>query len=185
MDESLILRDALVSDAEALAAIYGDACLNGYGTFEEAPPPPGEMLRRLEEVQAYGLPYLVAERDGTVVGLCYAKPFRPRSAYRFTVEDSVYVAPQAHGTGVGRLMLQALIARCESLGLRQMTALIGDSLNAGSIGLHASLGFHHVGVLGSVGFKLGRWVDVVFMQRALNAGDATLPDAAGLHLSES
>ena len=181
----MILRDALASDAEALAAIYGDACLNGFGTFEEAPPPPSEMLRRLQEVQAYGLPYRVVERDGAVVGLCYAKPFRPRSAYRFTVEDSVYVAPQAHGTGVGRLMLQDLIIACESLGLRQMTAVIGDSLNAGSIGLHASLGFHHVGVLQSVGFKLGRWVDVVLMQRALNAGDETLPDAAGLSLSES
>ena len=185
MDQGVILRDALPSDAGALAAIYGDACLNGFGTFEEAPPPAAEMLRRLDEVMAYGLPYLVAEQGGAVVGLCYAKPFRPRSAYRFTVEDSVYVAPEAQGTGVGRLMLQDLITRCESLGLRQMTAVIGDSLNAGSIGLHASLGFHHVGVLKSVGFKLGRWVDVVFMQRALNAGDTTLPDAAGLYLSES
>lgn len=173
----MIVRDATEADAPALAFIYGDSCLHGFGTFEEAAPDPAEMARRFAEVKDLGLPYLVAESEGRVVGLCYAKPFRPRSAYRFTVEDSVYVAPGEGGKGIGRLMLAELIRRCEALGLRQMTAVIGDSLNAGSIGLHASLGFEHSGVFKAVGWKHGRWVDVVFMQRALNDGDASPPAA--------
>lgn len=171
----MIVRDATEADAGALAAIYGDACLHGFGTFEEEAPPPEEMARRWAEVRDLGLPYLVAEDGGQVVGMCYAKPFRPRSAYRFTVEDSVYVAPGQAGKGVGRAMLSELIKRCEALDLRQMTAVIGDSDNAGSVGLHASLGFEHSGVFRSVGRKHGRWVDIVFMQRALNGGDATAP----------
>ena len=123
-----------------------------------------------------GLPYLVAELDGVVVGLCYAKPFRPRSAYRYTVENSVYVLPSAKGLGVGRLMLARLIERCEAMDLRQMVAVIGDSANAASIGLHARLGFRFAGVLPSVGFKLGRWVDTVLMSRPLGEGDRTKPE---------
>ncbi len=171
----MIVRDATEADASALAAIYGDACLHGFGTFEEAAPEPAEMARRLAEVKALGLPYLVAEDGGQVVGMCYAKPFRPRSAYRFTVEDSVYVLPGQGGKGIGRTMLSELIRRCEALDLRQMTAVIGDSLNAGSIGLHEALGFEHTGVFRAVGWKHGRWVDIVFMQLALNGGEATPP----------
>ena len=169
------VRDATEADAPALAAIYGDACLHGFGTFEEEAPEPAEMARRMAEVKSLGLPYLVAEDGGQVVGLCYAKPFRPRSAYRFTVEDSVYVAPGQGGKGIGRAMMSELIKRCEALGLRQMTAVIGDSENAGSIGLHASLGFAHTGAFQAAGWKLGRWVDIVFMQLPLNGGDATPP----------
>lgn len=181
----ITVRPATAADAPALAAIYGDACLNGLGTFEEAAPSVQEMARRLAEVRAYGLPYLVAERDGLVVGLSYAKPFRPRSAYRFTVEDSVYIAPAAKGAGVGRALLSALIPACEAAGMRQMVAVIGDSENHGSIGLHTAMGFRPAGAFEAVGFKHGRWVDIVFMQRALNAGAATSPDAGGLILSES
>ncbi len=171
----MIVRDATPADAPSLAAIYGDACLHGFGTFEEEAPEPSEMARRMAEVIDLGLPYLVAEVDGAVVGMCYAKPFRPRSAYRFTVEDSVYVAPGQNGRGVGRVMLAELIRRCEAMDLRQMTAVIGDSDNAGSIALHTGLGFEHAGVFKAVGWKHGRWVDIVFMQRALNGGDATPP----------
>jgi L-amino acid N-acyltransferase YncA len=179
------VRDATPADAPALAAIYGDACLHGFGTFEETAPDAAEMARRLAEVRGHGLPYLVAELDGAVVGMCYAKPFRPRSAYRFTVEDSVYVSPAAKGAGVGRAMLGRLIERCEALGLRQMTAVIGDSGNSGSIALHRSLGFEDAGAFRAVGYKLGRWVDIVFMQRALNGGDTAAPDAEGIRLAES
>ncbi len=181
---AVTVRDALPSDAGALAAIYGDSCVNGFGTFEEEAPPPEEMARRLAEVNGMGLPYLVAEADGAVVGLSYAKPFRPRSAYRFTVEDSVYIAPGAQGTGVGKALLAELIARCEALGLRQMTAVIGDSGNTGSIGLHRSMGFEASGVFKAVGHKHGRWVDIVFMQRALNGGDASPPSGQGQTLRE-
>ena len=174
----MIIRAATAADAAALAAIYGHHVLHGFGTFEEEAPEPAEMARRLAEVKSLGLPYLVAEDDGQVLGMCYAKPFRPRSAYRFTVEDSVYVAPGQAGKGVGRTMLAELITRCEAMGLRQMTAVIGDSDNAGSVGLHASLGFEHMGIFRSVGRKHGRWVDIVFMQRPLNGGDATPPAGA-------
>lgn len=183
-DRLITLRDAAPEDAPALAAIYGDACLHGFGTFEEEAPSPAEMARRLAEVKAMGLPYLVAELDGAVVGLCYAKPFRPRSAYRYTVEDSVYVLPSAKGHGVGRLMLTRLIELCGKLDLRQMVAVIGDSENAGSIRLHEALGFAHTGVFRSVGYKLGRWVDIVFMQLALNGGDSRQPVGEGQTLRE-
>ena len=132
-----------------------------------------------------GLPYLVAVTGGAVAGLSYAKPFRPRAAYRYTVEDSVYIAPDAQGIGVGRALLAELIARCEALGLRQMTAVIGDSGNAGSIGLHRAMGFEHSGAFRSVGHKHGRWVDIVFMQRPLNGGDSTQPSGGGQILREA
>lgn len=181
----ITVRPATAADAPALAAIYGDACLHGFGTFEEAAPSSDEMARRLAEIQAYGLPYLVAEQAGKVVGLSYAKPFRPRSAYRFTVEDSIYIAPAAKGSGIGKALLSALIPACEALGMRQMVAVIGDSENHGSIGLHRAMGFSPAGAFEAVGFKHGRWVDIVFMQRALNSGRQGPPDAAGLSLSES
>jgi phosphinothricin acetyltransferase len=174
------IRPASEADAGALAAIYGHHVLHGFGTFEEVPPTEAEMDARRQSVQGRGLPYLVAEDEGAVVGFAYASPFRPRAAYRYTVEDTVYVAPDRLGQGVGKALVAEVIAICERLGLRQMIAVIGDSANAGSIGLHASLGFERTGVGRSFGFKHGRWVDVVWMQRALNDGDATLPTAPGI-----
>jgi len=132
----------------------------------------------------HGLPYLVAEEDGAVVGFAYAAPFRPRAAYRYTAEDSVYIAPEWIGKGVGKALVARVIAACEAMGLRQMVAVIGDSANAGSIGLHRSLGFEHAGVGRAFGFKHGRWVDIVWMQRALNGGELDTPQGDGLTLSE-
>jgi L-amino acid N-acyltransferase YncA len=179
----MIVRPATPADAPALAAIYGHHVLTGFGTFEEVPPGPHEMAARCAAITAQGLPYLVAEAAGEVLGFAYAAPFRPRAAYRYTVEDSVYVAPAAIGRGVGRATLAAVIAACEAMGLRQMVAVIGDSGNAASIGLHRSLGFADSGVGRSFGFKHGRWVDIVWMQRPLNGGDGTGPAAPGLTLS--
>jgi phosphinothricin acetyltransferase len=178
------IRAATLDDAPALAAIYGHHVLHGFGTFEEAPPSPQEMAARMAAVTRRGLPYLVAEIDGAVCGFAYAGPFRTRAAYRYTVEDSVYIAPGRQGQGIGKALLGAVIAACEALGLRQMLAMIGDAANAGSVGLHAACGFSHVGAMSAVGFKAGRWVDVVVMQRPLNAGAAAAPDAGGLDLSE-
>ncbi|MFL5298412.1 MAG: GNAT family N-acetyltransferase [Phenylobacterium sp.] len=177
------VRPATAEDADALAAIYGDAVLNGFGTFEEIAPSPADMDGRRRAVQDMGLPYLVAEDGGQVLGFAYAGPFRPRAAYRYTLEDSVYVAPEAKGKGVGRTVLTAVIEACEALGVRQLMAVIGDSGNAGSIGLHTALGFERTGVGHSVGFKHGRWVDIVHMQKPLNGGDATLPDGGGVTLT--
>ena len=179
----MIVRPATAADAPALAAIYGDAVLNGFGTFEEVAPSAADMDGRRRAVQDMGLPYLVAEEDGAVLGFAYAGPFRPRAAYRYTLEDSVYVAPEAKGKGVGRTVLSAVIAACEALGVRQLMAVIGDSENAGSIGLHRSLGFEQTGVGRSVGFKHGRWVDIVHMQKPLNGGDGRAPDAPGITLT--
>jgi len=133
------------------------------------------LARRRAELVARGLPWLVAERDGAVAGYAYAGPYRPRPAYRYTLENSVYVAPQAQRAGLGGALLAALVARCEALGARQMVAVIGDSANLPSIRLHERHGFAHAGVIRSAGFKHGRWVDTVIMQRPLGAGDATLP----------
>jgi L-amino acid N-acyltransferase YncA len=176
------IRPATEADAAAVAAIYGHHVLHGFGTFEEEPPSDVEMAGRIAAVLARGLPYLVAEEEGAVVGFAYAGPFRPRAAYRYTVEDSVYIAPQAIGKGVGKALVTEVIARCEALGLRQMIAVIGDSGNAGSIGLHRALGFEDAGIGKAFGFKHGRWVDVVWMQRALNEGSAVPPSAAGIDL---
>ena len=171
----MIIRAAATDDAGALAAIYGHHVLHGLGTFEEIPPAAAEMAARLAEVQAAGLPYLVAEDGGPILGFAYASLFRARSAYRFTVEDSVYVTPDAMGRGLGKALLGAVIGDCEAMGMRQMIAVIGDSANVGSIGLHAALGFTHAGLGRSLGFKHGRWVDIVWMQRALNAADDPQP----------
>ena len=178
----MILRQAGATDAAALAEIYGHHVLHGLGTFEETPPGAEEMATRLAAVLGRGLPWLVAEADGALLGYAYAGPFRLRAAYRYTVEDSVYVAPDAVGRGLGRVLLTEVIARCEALGLRQMAAVIGDSSNAASIGLHSALGFEMRGVLPALGFKHGRWVDVVWMQRALGVGASAAPSAPGLGL---
>ena len=179
----MIVRPARDADAAALAAIYGDAVLHGFGTFEEVPPSAADMDARRRAVQDMGLPYLVAEEEGHVLGFAYAGPFRPRAAYRYTLEDSVYVAPDAAGQGVGRALLSAVIAACEALGVRQLIAVVGDSGNSASLALHRSLGFEQTGIGRSVGFKHGRWVDIVQLQKPLNGGDTRMPDAPGVKLS--
>ena len=176
------IRGATTADAPAIAAIYGHHVLHGLGTFEEEPPSVAEIESRVVAVLDAGLPYLVAISEDRVVGFAYAAPFRPRAAYRYTVEDSIYIAPEAVGRGVGRAVLSAVIDACERLGKRQMIAVIGDSGNAASIALHAALGFTRSGVGQSVGFKHGRWVDIVWMQRALNGGDLGTPALDGLEL---
>lgn len=176
----MIIRAATETDAEALAAIYEPAVLHGFGTFETVPPDAAWWEIRRRDIQGLGLPFVVAERDGRVLGYAYAGPFRPRPGYRFTAEDSVYVAPDAQGQGVGRAMLSAVVEACEAFGLRQLVAVIGDSENHGSINLHRSLGFEHSGVGKSFGFKHGRWVDIVWMQKALNGGNETAPEAPGI-----
>ena len=164
------IRDSRMGDVPAIHAIYAHHVHHGLASFEETPPEIAELERRRAEVLARGLPYLVAETGGRVVGYSYAGSYRARSAYRFSIEDSVYVAADATGAGVGRALLAALIARCEGGPWRQMVAVIGDSGNQASIALHARLGFRHAGTLEGVGFKLGRWVDSVLMQRPLGAG---------------
>lgn len=179
----MIIRTATAGDAEALAAIYGHHVLHGFGTFEEVPPSSAEMNVRRQAIADLGLPYLVAEADGAVLGFAYAGPFRTRQAYRYTLEDSVYIAPDAIGRGVGRAVLSGVVSACETLGVRQLVAVIGDSGNAASIGLHTALGFQPAGVGHSFGFKHGRWVDIVWMQKALNGGDTRAPDTDGVRLS--
>jgi len=182
MGEDLSLRPATAADAPALAAVYGDACLHGVGTFEEVPPGVDEMAARLAAVVGRGLPYVLAEIEGQVAGFAYAAPFRLRAAYRFTVEDSVYIHPDFKGRGVGRALLSRVLADCEALGLRQVIAVIGGADNEGSIGLHRALGFEMQGTMRGVGHKFGEWRDIVMMQRALNGGVETAPDAPGLSL---
>ena len=158
--------------------IYTHHVLHGLATFEEVPPSVEDMLGRRAAVLDLGLPYLVAERAGEILGYSYATFYRPRPAYRHTIEDSVYLAEGLGGQGIGAALLSDLIRRCETGPWRQMLAVIGNSANAGSIGLHRKLGFEHAGTLRSVGFKLGRWVDTVLMQRTLGAGDAVPPDGS-------
>ncbi|CAN5176852.1 GNAT family N-acetyltransferase [soil metagenome] len=177
-----LVRDATVADLAALTAIYGHNVLTGTGTFETIPPDESEMGRRFAAIAALDLPWLVADIDDGVVGYAYAGPFRTRPAYRFTVETSVYVGAGATGRGVGRALLIELIARCDALGLRQMLAVIGDSENAASIGLHAAQGFELIGTMPAVGWKFERWLDVVFMQRQLGPGETQAPDAVGIPL---
>ena len=172
----MTVRPSREDDLPAIQAIYAHHVLTGLASFEEVPPDLLELARRRAEVLARGLPWLVAEADGAVAGYAYAGPYRARPAYRFTVEDSVYVAPTMAGRGLGRALLIRLLALCEAAGCRQVVAVIGDSANAASIRLHAACGFREVGTLRSVGFKHGRWVDSVLMQRALGAGDRSPPD---------
>jgi L-amino acid N-acyltransferase YncA len=171
------LRDAEPGDLPAITAIYAHHVLHGTGTFEEVPPPAGEVAERIAAVQGQGWPWLVAEEGGEILGYAYVNQFRPRSAYRFAGEDSVYVRDDVRGQGVGKALVAELLARAEAAGFRQMFAVIGDSENVGSIGLHVSLGFRQVGLLRSAGVKFGRWVDVVFMQRAVGSGDRDVPPA--------
>ena len=172
------IRDAVPADLPAITAIYAHHVLHGAGTFEEVPPDAVEMRARIAKVQEHDWPWLVAEEGGDVVGFAYVAQFRDRSAYRFAGEDSVYVRDDQRGQGVGKALVAALLERAEACGFRQVFAVIGDSENVGSIGLHVSLGFRQVGVLKAAGVKFGRWVDVVFMQRAVGAGDRDVPGDA-------
>ena len=165
----IAIRAAAPGDLEAITAIYGAHVLGGVGTFDETPPGSAEMAGRMAVVAAAGLPWRVAEAGAEVVGYACARPYNPRSGYRYCCEDSVFVAPKACGAGVGRRLLETLVEDCTEAGRTQMVAVIGDSGNLASIRLHASAGFHHVGVLQALGFKHGRWLDVVLMQRALAA----------------
>ena len=170
------IRDCRVGDVAAIQAIYAHHVLHGLGSFEETPPDVAEMQRRVDALQAQNFPFLVGVIDDVVGGYAYAGPYRLRSAYRYTVEDTVYVDATKAGKGLGRALLSELIKRCTASGHRQMIAVIGDGANHASIGLHTALGFELVANLPSVGFKHGRWVDSVYMQRALDAGDTTLPE---------
>jgi phosphinothricin acetyltransferase len=169
------LRPATSGDLPALREIYAGHVLHGAASFEEVPPDPAEFEKRWRSITDLGLPYLVACEGARLLGYAYAGPYRPRSAYRFSVEDSVYLDPAVTGRGIGKLLLAAIIDAATIAGKRQMLAVIGDSANRASIALHASLGFTEVGTFRSVGFKFGRWVDTVLMQRALGDGDGALP----------
>ena len=170
-----LIRPSRDEDIAAIALIYRHHVLTGTGTFEIDPPTEADMTSRRADVLAKGLPFLVVEEDGQLMGFAYCNWFKPRPAYRFSAEDSIYLAPNAHRKGLGKALLAELCARAERAGVRKFLAVIGDSANAASIGLHTSLGFSHVGVLRSCGWKFDRWLDVVMMEKPLGAGDSTAP----------
>ena len=170
------IRSSHDGDIAAITAIYAHHVLHGTGTFETEPPSETDMAARRADVLGKGLPYLVAEQDGQVLGFAYCNWFKPRLAYRFSAEDSIYVAEAARGLGVGRLLLDALCTAAEATGVRKLLAVIGDSANAGSIRVHQAAGFTHIGVMRSVGWKFGAWRDVVLMEKPLGAGDTTSPE---------
>ena len=174
---SATIRPALPADIPAIAAIYAHAVLHGTASWELDPPDEAEMLRRQEAILGAGYPYLVAQRDSDVLGYAYAGAYRPRPAYRATVENSIYVAPGAHGSGIGSALLAALIEACTARGFRQMIAVIGDGTGAsvGSRRLHERAGFRLIGVAEKVGYKHGRWLDQMLMQKELGEGDTTPP----------
>jgi L-amino acid N-acyltransferase YncA len=172
---SLEIRSAEEADLPAITEIYEHAVRYGTATFELTPPHLAEMSQRYRALIDGGFPYFVAELERDVVGYAYAGPYRPRPAYRFTVENSIYLRPAIHRQGIGLKLLQRLILECEARGFRQMIAVIGDSANAGSIGVHRRCGFELIGTHPHVGFKFGRWLDTIMMQRALGEGAATIP----------
>lgn len=172
----LLIRPSRDEDLEAIARIYGHHVLHGTGTFETTPPSVADMGTRRADVLGKNLPWLVIEDGGQVLGFAYGNWFKPRPAYRYSVEDSIYLAPEAAGKGLGRLLLTELLAQLERRGVRKVMAVIGDSANAGSVGVHAALGFERVGVVRSCGWKFGRWLDIVLMEKALGAGDSTPPE---------
>jgi phosphinothricin acetyltransferase len=169
------IRPAERRDIAAITPIYAHAVLHGTASFELEPPDEAEMRRRFDALHIDGFPYLVAEEDGAVLGYAYAGPYRARPAYRFTVEDSIYLSQQAQGRGIGRALLDRLLTESESRGYRQMIAVIGDSAQVPSIRLHEAAGFRHIGTFEAVGFKFGRWLDSMLMQKALGRGATTIP----------
>ena len=171
----MLIRAALPHDLAVITGIYDHAVRHGTASFELQPPDQKEMTRRYDALLAGGYPYLVAEIEGAIAGYAYAGPYRARPAYHWSVEDSIYVAPRSHRRGVGRALIERLIADAAAAGFRQMIAVIGDSANAGSIELHRGAGFRMVGTFDNVGFKFGRWLDSVLMQRPLGAGATTAP----------
>jgi len=170
------IRASRDDDLAAITAIYAHHVLHGTGTFEIDPPNIQDMAARRADVLARGLPWLVAEEDGRVAGFAYCNWFKPRPAYRYSAEDSIYVTDHARGRGLGRLLLQALCTHAEAAGVRKLLAVIGDSANAGSIAVHGAAGFTEVGVMRSVGWKFGAWRDIVLMEKPLGAGDTTAPE---------
>lgn len=173
------LRPSRDDDVPSLAAIYAHHVLHGTGTFEIDPPSPADMAARRAEVLGRGLPWLVLEEDGQVLGYAYCNWFKPRPAYRYSAEDSIYLAAGHEGRGLGRQLLAELARQAQAAGVRKLIAVIGDSGNAGSIGVHRSLGFEMVGTIRSCGWKFGRWLDIVLMEKALGEGDHSAPDAGG------
>jgi L-amino acid N-acyltransferase YncA len=171
----LKIRPARDADIVAITTIYAHHVLNGTGTFETTPPTEAEMRQRWADVVSKDLPYIVLEDDSAVLGFAYCNWFKPRPAYRFSAEDSIYLAPQASGRGLGRMLLSELIAQAERKGVRKLIAVIGDSENAGSIGVHRACGFQDVGILGASGWKFDRWLDVVLMERSIGLGSSTAP----------
>ena len=170
-----IIRPSTDADVSAFTTIYTHHVLHGTGTFEIEPPTQADMANRRADVLSKGLPYLVMEDRGRVLGFAYCNWFKPRPAYRFSAEDSIYMAPDAAGSGYGRALLAELVGQAERIGVRKLIAVIGDSNNAGSVGVHRSVGFTPVGVLKSCGWKFDRWLDVVLMEKSLGSGDATAP----------
>jgi len=170
-----LIRPSRDEDLDTITRIYGHHVLHGTGTFETTPPSVADMTTRRADVLTKGLPWLVVEDGGDVLGFAYGNWFKPRPAYRFSVEDSIYMAPEAAGKGLGRALLAELLAALERAGVRKVMAVIGDSANAGSIGVHRALGFEPAGVISSCGWKFDRWLDIVLMQKPLGAGDSTPP----------
>ena len=171
----LTIRPSEDGDLPAITAIYAHHVLHGTGTFETTPPGESDMAARRADVLAKGLPYLVAEEDGRLLGFAYCQWFKPRPAYRFSAEDSIYLHPDAAGRGLGKQLLAELTARAEAAGIRKLIAVIGDSRNAASIGVHTACGFERVGAFKSCGWKFGQWLDIVLMEKPLGAGDSTPP----------
>jgi L-amino acid N-acyltransferase YncA len=174
----LTLRPSTDQDVAAITAIYAHHVTHGTGTFETTPPTENDMAARRQDVLAKGLPYLVAEQDGRVLGYAYCQWFKPRPAYRFSAEDSIYLDPKAAGQRIGNKLLMELVRQAEAAGIRKLIAVIGDSGNAASIGVHRAIGFRHVGTIESCGWKFGRWLDIVLMEKSLGEGSRTAPEAA-------
>ncbi len=171
-----LIRPSTDHDVAAITRIYAHHVLHGTGTFETTPPTETDMATRRADVLSKGLPWLVLEDGGQVIGFAYGNWFKPRPAYRFSVEDSIYLAPEAAGKGLGRALLAELLAKLQAGGVRKVMAVIGDSANAGSVGVHTALGFERVGIVKSCGWKFDRWLDIVLMEKALGEGDSTRPE---------